>query len=976
MNIIKKDSIKCRINHIILYQILLDLLPVQNYELAPNLLNNISDIIEIIKSRKRDKWKYIYFNNKNINQLLYDEDKNINIDITDVEIFKDFEYLFYLDCLILNDEEIINYTFTKNFIIEIYEYLKLVSSSKNLIELIILSKIVLNMLNNYKSCDFYDENSDEKELDEIENYCKEIINEHLNIFEEIELDITEDEFYSSPIYEIYIKCINALIKLDKFANYEFINRIANDLNLEKIHIPEKMFDELNKILNMEYDCAKSYLIQKVEDLFNVKIINFFYFMLKYVYKTPFYFFHVPLLLYVRNVIIFILRNNLDLLCYYRMKNEQNAELTERLDYVIMKITDNEYYYDKYINEYRLGKLKLLLLSENFFFESNNDEIKIIENVVKNKRTEKYEAILMNKEIKSIFEKISVRLEMINNLEHKDLHLANIFINEKQLINFGNKWKLTEKCIKDKKFSKLFRNNKIKLYNNIFTNQNISDKVQAIFSKKEIDYFINENMELAKSNLSAESKVIAKALDSIDYHYNFDKKNDSSSILIQSYIISANSKSFSNPKSFSRLIKNDNLEDFKKEKDRFTKSDKYIIINHVAVIGRHKGAAEYIRQLSNGQFVSGGSENKLYIYEKTITLSKSIDMKESQYNIYEVESENKKENEINLMSFSQNKIYYCTLDTKNKEMKINGKLKNSSLISVYKLDKKTSLIVGLEKIAEIDNEWNLKNINIKSLYNLDMFCRGGKLLNFVIERIEQGEKTKENVPIFTLTSNDEIPNGKNMMIFYDYEHKKISYQISQFSFVASYNNLIEVNQTINSHIKFLLVACKKKVYNNKISEINGILLIKINIKVIKKEHELKYNYDFVETESFEVSCFCQLLLVENNNSIYDDITYEKNIIIKQTEYILIGGFDSERRIGCIKLYKIKKDILNEDNKDNLKNKLEYLQDIDIEKNNEFQGFAGKISCITQSTITGNILVTCWDGTVHLFRPPNLDSYNPF
>ena len=132
---------------------------------------------------------------------------------------------------------------------------------------------------------------------------------------------------------------------------------------------------------------------------------------------------------------------------------------------------------------------------------------------------------------------------------------------------------------------------------------------------------------------------------------------------------------------------------------------------------------------------------------------------------------------------------------------------------------------------------------------------------------------------------------------------------------------------------------------------------------------------METESFEVSCFCQLLLVENNNSIDNDITNEKNIIIKKTEYILVGGFDSEKRTGCIKLYKIKKDIINEENKDKIKNKLEYLQDIDIEKDKDFQGFSGKISCITQSTITGNILVTCWDGTVHLFRPPNLDSYNP-
>ena len=954
-------SIKCHLNRIILYQILIDLLPVQKSELAPNLINNISDIIEIIKSQKRDKWKYIYFNNKNINQLLYNEDKNINIDFADVEIFKDFEYLFYLDCLISNEDEIINYTFSKNFIKEIFDKLnlKLVNRPNDIFEFIIFLKIVLNLINNYKSSDYYDVNKDEKELNEIENHCKEIIKENLNIFEEINLDINEDEFYLLPIDEIYIKSLNSLIKLDNFDDFEYINKIANDLNLEKIHITEKMFDELNKTLNMEYDYAKSYIIQKVEDLFDVKIINFYYFMLRYVYKTSFYFFHVPLLLNARNVIIFILRKNLDLLFYYKMKNEQNTELIERVDYVIMAITDSKYYHNRYINNYRLGKLEsVLFFNKIFFFQSDNNEIKKIENALENKRTEEYEEILMDKDIKIIFEEINTRLEIINVLNHKEFHVGNIFNNKKQLENYGNKWKVIEKCIKDKKFNKLIRNIKIQVYN-IFTNKNISIKVQRIFGEDEIDHFNKENKQLAESYITPDSKLIAKALDSIDYHYNYDKKFDSSSILIQSYAIDENSKSKSNTKSFSRLIKNDNLEDLKKGKNKYTKSDKYTIMNHVAVIGRHKGSTEYIRQLSDGLFISGGNENKLYIYEKTITLSKSIDIKESFYNVYEVESDNNKENEINFMSFSQNKIYYYTLDSKNKEIKLNGKLKNSSLISVYKFDKNSSLIVGLEKLVEIENEWNRKNMNIKPLFFLDMFGRGGKLLTL-------GEKK-----IFALTSNDEIPNGKNKMIFYDYKLYKIAYQIEGYSFIASYNNICEIEQTINLNIKLLLVACKKKDNNSKISEINGILLININL-----EYGLKYLYDFINTESFEVSCFCQLLIVENNNSIYDDITYKKNIIIKQTEYILIGGFDSQKRIGCIKLYKIKEDKINKNKKDEIQIKIEYLQDIDIEKNIEFQGFAGKISCITQSTITGNILVTCWDGTVHLFRPPNLDLYKSF
>ena len=33
----------------------------------------------------------------------------------------------------------------------------------------------------------------------------------------------------------------------------------------------------------------------------------------------------------------------------------------------------------------------------------------------------------------------------------------------------------------------------------------------------------------------------------------------------------------------------------------------------------------------------------------------------------------------------------------------------------------------------------------------------------------------------------------------------------------------------------------------------------------------------------------------------------------------------------------------------------------------------ITCITQSNISGNILITCWDGNIYLFKPPNIDFF---
>ena len=53
MNNKQKSSIKCPLNSYILFEILIELLPVQNQKIAPNLINNVSDIIEILKSKKR-----------------------------------------------------------------------------------------------------------------------------------------------------------------------------------------------------------------------------------------------------------------------------------------------------------------------------------------------------------------------------------------------------------------------------------------------------------------------------------------------------------------------------------------------------------------------------------------------------------------------------------------------------------------------------------------------------------------------------------------------------------------------------------------------------------------------------------------------------------------------------------------------------------------------------------------------------------
>ena len=143
-------------------------------------------------------------------------------------------------------------------------------------------------------------------------------------------------------------------------DYKYIYNILSGLKLEKIHITKLMVAELSKVLNSNNDFIKCYLITKIEDLFNIKIINFYYFLLKYIFKNSYHYFYIPILLNIRNIIIFIIRNNLNSLCYFKLKYEKDTELIERVDYIIKTITDNEYYYVKYNNNFILCKLKAIL----------------------------------------------------------------------------------------------------------------------------------------------------------------------------------------------------------------------------------------------------------------------------------------------------------------------------------------------------------------------------------------------------------------------------------------------------------------------------------------------------------------------------------------------------------------------------------------------------------------------------------------
>ena len=134
-------------------------------------------------------------------------------------------------------------------------------------------------------------------------------------------------------------------------------------------------------------------------------------------------------------------------------------------------------------------------------------------------------------------------------------------------------------------------------------------------------------------------------------------------------------------------------------------------------------------------------------------------------------------------------------------------------------------------------------------------------------------------------------------------------------------------------------------------------------VDESNYDKNNNIKFYNTKDFELDYFCQIIIIVNNN------IFEKHKIEK-ANYFFVGGFDTKKHKGGIKLYKIKK------NKEEII-EIEKIQDIVLEYEYEnckgFKLFKGPISCIKQSTSNGNILITCWDGNVYLFNPPDLEKF---
>ena len=295
--------------------------------------------------------KLLYFKKNIINPLLYEFDKIINLDYDKVD---NISYYFYLTLLIENNPNVIDYYFSIQFIKNIN---KNNINNNNNIKKILLSKIIIDLIKYYRGLEESENNLEE--IKKIEDFNIKIIKNNKNALNELNLNFSIKEIKSKTIEEIYLEIIISLIK-NKLENYQYIENLIKQLDIESIIITPKMFNEIKAQLdNTESD--KEYMISKENDLFDNKKITLYYILLKYICKEQIFIYQINFFLKTRIYIIKLIKSNSK--CFENSKIDNIIK--ERLEYIIEKITDSKYYMKKY--------------DENRKFNSKNSDKELNEN---------------------------------------------------------------------------------------------------------------------------------------------------------------------------------------------------------------------------------------------------------------------------------------------------------------------------------------------------------------------------------------------------------------------------------------------------------------------------------------------------------------------------------------------------------------------------------------------------------------------
>ena len=474
---INLTNFKSYSEYILLGQLLIDLLIICFDEIKKKLKSK-TDII-----------KFIYLYREWFHKILYDREEIAKIDLGEQK--KNLYYNFYLNLLIKENPEIINYTYSLDFIKTInIERKNTLQKYKS----IMFSKIIVDLIDNYRGTDEYNENEESFELEEIEKENTQIIKNNIEVFKEIDLNLNKDDILKKKIDEIYFDVINALISSRKFEDFKYSSNILEQLDLENINLTKTIFDGLMNGLNY----IKDYEINNAEDLNDERKVNFYYLFLKFIFKNSIYIYNVPFILKTKKLFLELLKQD----------KIMQLKKNKKIEFIVLKILDSKYYSlkdNENSHENIYGLNEILKYYEEFLFEVKIEDIKKIKDIIKIKKSdnEKYEIYL---EDYDKHKKINERIPIINynyNLENKG-NLGNEEISKKAILdNF--------EMIKERKIEKEFDEILIKENFNNNNNINISE------------FLINEN---ENKNMENSSNKIINEINNIHYNKPFENEVES------------------------------------------------------------------------------------------------------------------------------------------------------------------------------------------------------------------------------------------------------------------------------------------------------------------------------------------------------------------------------------------------------------------------------------------------------------------
>ena len=426
---------------------------------------------------------FVYFIRNWFHKVLYDREEFVKIVFDEQK--KNLYYNFYLNLLIKEECYLVHYTYSLDFIKGINIERKKTSQK---FRLIMFSKIILDLIDNYRGMEEYNENEDSFELEEIEKENRQIIIRNIEVFKEIDLNWNENDILKRKIDEIYIKIINSLLRSKKVEDFDYACNVFEQLDLKNISLTNTIFDEF-----MNRQNYKDYEINNLSDLNDERKVNFYYLILKFIFKNYIYIYKVPFLLKVKKLFLELLKQ----------KKIIYIKLNKKIEYIALKILDSKYFFQEfYKNIYEVLNV-ILKYYEEYFFETKIEDIKTIKDILKNKEVN-YEKCEKYLKVYGKAKKINERIPIIN-------YIYNL-VNKENLIDKDN---FIKTILKIDNFKKMIKERKIeKEYGEIMTyfikDENNNKILSKILDKNEYNsfiIFINESINNIKNKKNITENLI-------------------------------------------------------------------------------------------------------------------------------------------------------------------------------------------------------------------------------------------------------------------------------------------------------------------------------------------------------------------------------------------------------------------------------------------------------------------------------------